>query len=160
MANGKGELSEQIWLESQPELLDFASVKVSIARARRENPSCIASVLKQMLQGRSSYVIEETCNPQRASGPVCSCAPSARFRLSIRIFWASQAFPDFPGCAAGITVSQACNSPRRLASLFPLRCNFYFDVFGGASAVAIPNIPISAVGSPRPANILLTIRMH
>jgi hypothetical protein len=160
MANGKGEFSEQIWLESQPELLDFSSVKVSIARARRENPSSFASMLKQMLQGRSSYLIEETCNPQRASGALCSCPPSARFRLSIRIFWASQPFPDFPGCTTGTAVSQACNSPHRLASLFPLRGDFYFDVFGGASAVAIPNIPISAVGSPRPANILVTIRMH
>jgi hypothetical protein len=60
MANEKSELPEQNWLESQPELLDFASVKASIARARQGCPSYIADMLKQMLQDRSSYLIEET----------------------------------------------------------------------------------------------------
>jgi hypothetical protein len=160
MANGKGELPEQIWLESQPELLDSAFVKASIARARRERPPCIASMLKRMLQERSSYLIGVTCNDQRAPAVVSSRVPSPRFRLSIRIFLALQAFSDLQGCASATTVSQACGSPRRLAPLFPPSCNFYLDVFGGTSAVAIPNIPISVSGSPRPANMLPTIRMH
>lgn len=160
MTNEKDELPEQIWLESQPKLLDSAFAKASIARARRESPPCITGMLKRMLQERLSYLIGATCNDQRAPAAGSSRAPSARFRLSIRIFLALQAFSDFQGCASATTVSQACASPRRLAPLFSPSRNFYLDVFGGTSAVAIPNIPISVSGSPRPANMLPTIRMH
>ena len=160
MANGNGQLPEQIWLESQPKLLDSTLVKASIARACRESPPCIAGRLKRMLQERSSYLIGATCNDQRAPAAVSSRAPSPRFRLSIRTFLALQAFSDFHGCSSATTVSQACGSPRRLAPLFSPSRNFYLDVFGGTSAVAIPNIPISVSGSPRPANMLPTIRMH
>ena len=117
-------------------------------------------MLKRMLQERSSYLIGVTCNAQRAPVAVSSRVPSTRFRLSIRIFLVLQAFSDFQGCASATAVSQARSSPRRLAPLFPPSRNFYLDVFGGTSAVAIPNIPISAGRSPRPANMLPTIRMH
>ena len=160
MANEKGELPEQIWLESQPKLFDSAFVKGSIERGRRESPPCIAGKLKRMLQERSSYLIGVTCNDQRAPGAVSSSMPSARFRLSIRMFLVLQAFSDFQCCTSATTVSQACGSPRRLAPFFPPSRNFYLEVFDGTSAVAIPNIPISVSGSPRPANMLPTIRMH
>src|ERR1700730_9789780 len=86
MANGKGQLPEQIWLESQPKLLDSTFVKASIARTRGEDPNCITSKLKQMLQYRSSYLIEETGNDQRALGTVGSRGSSARFRMNMSIF--------------------------------------------------------------------------
>jgi hypothetical protein len=117
-------------------------------------------MLKRMLQERSSYLIGVTCNDQRSLAAISSRLLSPRFRLSIWIFLALRAFSDFQGCASATTVSQACGSPRRLAPLFPPSRNFYLDVFGGTSAVAIPNIPISVSGSPRLANMLPTIRMH
>ena len=52
-------------------------------------------MLKRMLQERSSYLIGVTCNDERAPGAVTSRVPSARFRLSIRVFLALQAFSDF-----------------------------------------------------------------
>jgi hypothetical protein len=156
MANEKVESAEQIWLESQPELLDLTFVRASIRRTYRKRPNSIASMLKRMLQDRSRYLLGVTCNQQRAPGAVCSRGPFVQIPLSIRIFLALQAFSNFPGCASATTVSQVCGSPRHLAPLFPPGHNFYLDVFGGASALAIPNISISVSGSPRPANMLPT----
>src|SRR6267143_1030692 len=99
MANQKGELLEQIWLEFQPELVDSALVKAFLAEDCQRRSGCARCKEKQMFQCRPNRHFEETFIRQAAPGRASSGVRPARFSLIICGFLSLLSLSDFPSCA-------------------------------------------------------------
>src|SRR6266436_2830836 len=99
MANQKGELPEQIWLESQPELADCAFVPAFLAKGRRRGSECARCKEKQTFQCRPNHPMKETRTHPVTHQRPGSRVQSARFSLIICGFFSLLALSDWPGCA-------------------------------------------------------------